>query len=612
MKQFNDNTGEYYQKGRSGGVRQFFKTVLASMVGFLVGSFLLLIIVVVLIAGIIASASSEKEVDVDDNSVLAISIDRPVPERTPNSPLNGLGFLGFDNDKTIGLNDILANIHKAKTDSKIKGIYLTQSFALSGQATTEEIRKALLDFKKSGKFIIAYGEIYTQSFYYLASVADKVYMNPKGMFDFSGFSSQITFLKGTLDKLGIEAQVIKVGTYKSAVEPFVLTKMSDANREQVNSYLGSLYDYFLTGIGSSRHIPVDSLRNIANNLRVQYPEDALKYKLVDGLKYKDEVLDELKSRTGIGKKSSLHSVEIGDYTSAKKEEKDDDGSSDKRIAIVYASGEINSGEGDDNTIGSEKISAALRKVRTDNRVKAVVFRVNSPGGSSLASAVIWREVQLTKQVKPIIVSMGDYAASGGYYISCAADSIIAEPNTITGSIGIFSILPNMQKFFNDKLGVTFDGVKTGKFADLGDISRPLTPEERMILQNQVNRGYDEFTGAVAQGRHKTQAYINSIGQGRVWTGTQALKLGLVDRLGSINDAIASAAKKAGIKDYKLLSYPQQKGLFSKATSSITAEMKTRTLQSELGENYRYYMQIKSLQDMMRTPQARLPYEVVVK
>ncbi len=586
-------------------MKQFFKFVLATIVGIIFTSIILIFVLI----GIVVSASSDKEVSVQSNSVLNISLDHPITERTPNNPLAGLSIFG--GDKAIGLNDILANIKKAKTDDNIKGIFLSESYALSGQATTEEIRKALIDFKRSGKFVVAYAEIYTQSFYYLASVADKVYLNPKGIFDFSGFSSQVQFLKGTLDKLGIEAQIIKVGTYKSAVEPLILTKMSDANREQVTSYLGSMYDYFLQNIGSSRHIAVDTLRDVANNLKIQYPEDALKFRLVDGLKYKDEVLDDIRHRTGIKHNKEIHSVDIEDYTKSA-DDKKEEGSADRKIAVIYASGEINGGDGDDNSIGSEKISAALRKVRLDNKVKAVVLRVNSPGGSSLASAVIWREVILTKKVKPVIVSMGDYAASGGYYIACAADSIIAEPNTITGSIGIFAILPNMQKLFNDKLGITFDGVKTGKFADLGDISRPLTPEERMILQTQVNRGYDEFTKAVADGRHKTQAYVNSIGQGRVWTGTQAVKLGLVDRLGNINDAIASAAKKAGITDYKTITYPEQKNIFSKLSTGLTAEVKASMVQAELGPNYVYYQQIKSLQNMMRTPQARLPYQIVVK
>jgi protease-4 len=589
-------------------MKQFFKFVLATMVGVIIIS----CIGVLIIVGLVVAASSDKHVDVDSNSVLHIAFNNSIPERTPNNPLSGLGFLGIDGDKSIGLNDILANIKKAKTDNNIKGIFLDQSYMLSGQATTEEIRNALIDFKKSGKFIIAYSEVYTQGFYYLASVADKVYINPKGMFDFRGFSSQITFLKGALDKLGIEAQIIKVGTYKSAVEPLILTKMSDANRMQVNSYLGSLYDFYLTGISNSRKINKDSLFNLANNLSIQFPEDALKYKLVDGLKYKDEVLDELKERTDIAVKSGLRNVDLSDYTNSDAKDGDNKKDTKNRIAIVYASGEIGGGDGDDNSIGSEKISAALRKVRLDEKIKAVVLRVNSPGGSSLASDVIWREVMLTKKVKPIIVSMGDLAASGGYYISCAADSIIAEPNTITGSIGIFAVIPNLQKLFNDKLGITFDGVKTGKYADLGNISRPLSPEEKAILQNTVNRGYDEFTKAVAEGRHKTQAYVNSIGQGRVWTGTQAVKIGLVDRLGNINDAIKSAAKKANIKNYKLVAYPEQKSFFNKFGSSLSTEMKTHFVKSELGDNYRYYEQIKGVTEIMRTPQARMPYDIVIK
>lgn len=598
-------------------MKEFFKFVFATVVGIIISTVIFGVLFVLLIVGLITAASSDKVADVDSNSILHIKIDYQINERTANNPLAAIGFLGFDGEKSLGLNDILASIKKAKDDSNIKGIFLDESYMMQGQATTEELRNALLDFKKSGKFVVAYSEIYTQGFYYLASVADKVYLNPKGIIEFKGFSSEVTFLKGALDKLGIEAQIIKVGTYKSAVEPFFLTKMSDANREQVTSYLGSMYDHFLTGIGKSRHINKDSLFNYANTGRIQEPEDALKYKLVDGLKYKDEILNELKRRTDINEKDDLHSVELGEYvkSSPKDDGKDDDDKkpySKNRIAVIYASGEISGGDGDDNSIGSEKISRAIRKARTDDKIKAIVLRVNSPGGSSLASDVIWREVMLTKKVKPIIVSMGDVAASGGYYIACAADSIFAEPNTITGSIGIFAVLPNMQKFFNDKLGVTFDGVKTGKYADLGDVSRPLTPEERAMLQKSVNRGYDTFTKAVADGRKKTQAYINSIGQGRVWTGQQALKIGLVDRLGNISDAVASAAKKANLKDYQLVSYPEQKSVLSKLGQGFSAQMSAHFVKAELGENYKYYQQIKGVTQMMRTPQARMPYEVVIR
>ncbi|MES2107512.1 MAG: signal peptide peptidase SppA [Bacteroidota bacterium] len=593
-------------------MKQFFKFVFASLLGSIIAGVIIVCIIFLFIGGLIAGASSDKSVDVTPNSVLELKFNYPIAERSPNNPLSALSFLGVESEKVMGLNDILASIKKAKTDANIKGIFLNESFMTSGEATTEEIRNALIDFKKSGKFIVAYSEIYTQGFYYLASVADKVYINPKGIFDFKGFSSKITYLKGALDKLGIEAQIIKVGTYKSAVEPYFLTKMSDANRLQVNSYLGSLYDHFLSGISQSRKISKDSLQNIANDLKIRLPEDALKFKLVDGLKYKDEILDELKNRSGIDSKSDLKTIELGDYSSATEPADNDDKEKTKnRIAIIYASGDIVGGEGDDNTIGSERISKALRKARLDDRVKAVVFRINSPGGSSLASDVMWREVVLTKKVKPIIVSMGDLAASGGYYIACAADSIIAQPNTITGSIGIFAVIPNMQKFFNDKLGVTFDGVKTGKYADLGDLNRPLSPEEKAILQSQVTQGYNYFTKAVADGRHKTQDYINSIGQGRVWTGEQAVKNGLVDRLGNISDAIASAAKKANIKNYNLVAYPEQKSFLNKFGLGVNAEIKAHFIKSELGDNYKYYEQIKEVTTLMRTPQARMPYDIEI-
>lgn len=591
-------------------MKQFFKFVLATVVGIIVVSVIMLFVVI----GIIASAAGDKDVKVEDNSILTVSFKTDITERTPNNPLAELAFLGFDDDKKTGLNDILASIKRAKTDDHIKGIFITESYMMAGQATTEEIRNALIDFKKSKKFIIAYSEIYTQGFYYLASVADKIYINPKGIFEFRGMSSQITFFKGALDKLGIEAQIIKVGTYKSAVEPFFLDKMSDANRQQVTSYLGSLYNQFLTGVSTSRKINKDSLYIMANQLRVHYPADALKYKLVDGLKYKDEVLDELKKLTNTSLKKDLKGIDLAAYAKDKGTDASDESSKDdaKQIALIYASGEINGGEGDDNTIGSDRISAALRKARLNDKVKAVVLRVNSPGGSSLASDVIWREVSLTKKVKPVIVSMGDYAASGGYYIACAADSIFAQPNTVTGSIGIFAILPNMQNFLNNKLGITFDGVKTGKYADLGDVSRPLTAEEHAILQDEINHGYDDFTKAVAAGRNKTQAYINTIGQGRVWTGEQALKIGLVDRLGNINDAIASAAKKANLKGYKVVAYPEQKGFFKSVSDDVQTRVKVRMMQSELGDSYQYYSQLKSIQRMIRIPQARLPFYAEIR
>ena len=585
-------------------MKQFFKYVFATIVGVL----LCLVIFTFIILGLVSSAGSDKKTEIAAKSVLRLDFDYAIKERTSANPLSGIPFLNFSVKKSIGLNDILASIKRAKTDDNIKGIYLDESYMLSGQATSEEIRNALIDFKKSGKFIIAYGEIYTQGAYYLASVADKIYINPKGIFEFRGFHSEYSFFKGALEKLGIEAQVIKVGTFKSAVEPFILDKMSDANRLQVNSYLGSLYDYFLTNIGKSRNLNKDSLFNIANTLKIKYPEDAVKYKLADGLRYKDEILTELKKRTGTDQDDELNMVELADYNdpNANKES----GSSNSRIAVIYASGDIGGGEGDDNSIGSEGISKAIRKARMDKKVKAVVLRINSPGGSSLASDVLWREVAMTKKVKPVIVSMGDVAASGGYYMACAADSIFAQPNTITGSIGIFAILPNMKTFLNQKLGVTFDGVKTGKFADLGDVTRPLNSEERAILQDQVNHGYLDFTSAVASGRKKTQKYIDSIGQGRVWTGTQALKIGLIDKLGGLDAAIHSAAAKAKLSDYKLVVYPEQKSLLENFGSGFASEAKSYMMKQELGESYKYYNDLQTILKYSGA-QMRLPYTLEI-
>jgi protease-4 len=478
----------------------------------------------------------------------------------------------------------------------------------AGMATIEEVRNALIDFKKSGKFIIAYSEVYSQGAYYLSSIADKIYLNPEGMIDFRGLSSEIMFFKGALEKLDIEAQIIKVGTYKSAVEPFILDKMSEPNKQQVSSFLGSMYDHLLSEISKSRKISKESLFSIADSAKIRAPKDALTYKMVDGLKYKDEVLDELKKLTKIDKKKDIKSVSLEDYT-AKEEIKEE--SSKNRIAVIYANGEIISGEGDDETIGSERISRAIRKARTDDKVKAIVLRINSPGGSALASDVIWRETVLAKKTKPVIVSMGDVAASGGYYIACAADSIFAQPNTITGSIGVFGIIPNMQKFFKNKLGITFDGVKTGKFADLGSISRPLTEGEKMIIQLEVNKVYDTFTKKVADGRKKDQNYINSIGQGRVWSGTEALNIGLVDRLGDINDAIASAAKKAKLKDYKIVDYPSQIDPFTALFDKSGDQVKAYFVKRELGDNFMYYEQMKSALNLSGV-QARVPYNIQIR
>lgn len=589
-------------------MKDFFKFVFASMVGFILSFFVVFLLLIAIITAMVSSAGNDGKVSIASNSVLHVSLDYPIKERTDKNPFAELDFFGLESKKMLGLNEILTNIKNAKSDDRIKGIYLDASSLSTGMASIEEVRNALIDFKKSGKFIVAYSEVYSQGAYYLATVADKIYLNPEGMIDFRGLNSEIMFFKGALEKLDIEAQIIKVGTYKSAVEPFILDKMSEPNKQQVTSFLGSMYDHLLSEISKSRKISKENLFSIADSAKIRAPKDALSYKMVDGLKYKDEVLEELKKLTKTDKKKDIKSVSIEEYSANEEEEKE---SSKNRIAVIYANGEIISGEGNDETIGSERISRAIRKARTDDKVKAIVLRINSPGGSALASDVIWRETVLAKKSKPVIVSMGDVAASGGYYIACAADSIFAQANTITGSIGVFGIIPNMQKFFNNKLGITFDGVKTGKFADLGSVSRPLTESEKMIIQLEVNKTYDTFTKKVAEGRKKDQNYINTIGQGRVWSGTEALKIGLVDRLGNINDAIASAAKKANLKDYKIVDYPSQvdplTALFDKSGDKVKAYFVKR----ELGDSYLYYEQMKSALNLSGV-QARIPYTIQIR
>ncbi len=587
-------------------MKSFFKSVLATLVGIII-AFFLIIIITFGIMGAWVSSVSDKTVEISDNTVLHISLNYPIEERTNKNNFQAYRFADMFSEN-IGLNDILTRIKYAKTDDKIKGIYLDMSMMGASFATLQEIRDALIDFKSSGKFILSYSEYYSQGTYYLASTADNVYLNPEGIIDFSGLSSQSVFFKHTLEKLGIEAQVIKVGTYKSAVEPFILDKMSPANREQVTSFLGSIYTNYLDEIAASRDISADSLFQIANELKIETADDAVTYGLVDATKYKDEVLAELKSLLNLEEKDKIKSVSIEKYVV---KDPSQSGTSRDRIAVVYAVGDIVSGEGSDKQIGSEKISRAIRTAREDDKVKAVVLRVNSPGGSALASDVIWREVELTKATKPIIVSMGDLAASGGYYISTAADSIFAQPNTITGSIGVFGIIPNMQGFFNDKLGVTFDVVKTGEFSDLGSINRPLTAQEEAIIQRSVNQIYDTFTQKVADGRNKKQSYIDSIGQGRVWSGSQALELGLVDKLGGIDDAIVAAASKAELDEYKIVTYPAISDPFESLLGNSKDRISQWFLKQELGSAYPVYQQAKGTLEQTGI-QARLPYTITIK
>lgn len=587
-------------------MRSFFKYVLATVTGITIVVILFFVLIIGLVMSTI-SQSSSKDADVPSNAVLYVSLNHDITERTSENPLEGLNMPGYASTKSLGLNDIVARIAAAKTDSRIKGIYLNPSYVNTGMASLKEIHDALQDFKSSGKFIVAYSDSYTQKAYYLASVADKIYLNPEGSLEFNGLSSSIAFVKEALQKLGVEMQVVKVGTYKSAVEPFLLNEMSPANRLQVTSYLESMYGSFLENIAEGRKISVDSLRYVADNYLIRNAEDAVKHKFVDGRLHKDELLTEIKKRLGVEEKKDIPAVSLLDYTGGSTSEQTGD-----RIAVVYAYGDIVDGEGSDTNIGGDRFSRELRKLRRDDRVKAVVLRVNSPGGSALASDIIAREVELTRHVKPIVVSMGDYAASGGYYISALADSIFAERETLTGSIGVFGLIPNLQGLLNNKLGVHFDEVKTGRFSGLmSSPDKPLTEEERAIIQGDVNRVYNTFIGKVAQGRKLSTNAVDSIGQGRVWTGLQAESHGLVDGIGGIERAISAAAAKAKLKNYKLAYYPTVKDPFSSILGTSKERIKAWMLADELGD-YRQY--VEQLRTITRSSgiQARMPYSIEIR
>ncbi|WP_343558506.1 signal peptide peptidase SppA [Sphingobacterium sp.] len=587
-------------------MKSFFKYVLATITGIVISFVILFIVFMGIIGALISSASSDQEVVVKSNSVLFLSFDYDINERNDNNPFGSLNLPGYST-KSIGLDDILGRIRYAATDGNIKGIYMDAGSIGTGFASLKAVRDELLAFKKTGKFVVAYNAGYNQKAYYVASIADKVYVNPQGTIDFRGLASSTMFYKDLLDKVGVEMQIVKVGTFKSAVEPYFLNKMSDPNRLQVTSYLGSIYDTFIKEISMSRNIPADSLRGIANGYLVRNADDAVRYKLADAKIYKDELLSDLRKRLKIGDKEEISFVSLLDYN--KKVKEDVSGS---EVAVLYAVGEIVDGEGTrPGEIGGDKFSRELRKLREDDAVKAVVLRVNSPGGSALASDVIWREVILTKKVKPVVVSMGDVAASGGYYIAAAADSIFAEPTTITGSIGVFGVIPNFQNLMNNKIGVHYDGVKTGRFADLmTTFDRPLTAEERDIIQREVDKVYATFTKVVSEGRKMPVANVDSIGQGRVWTGIQGVSNKLVDRLGNLDAAIQAAAKKANLTKYKVTQYPAKEDPFTSILNNSKEKVQAWVAKEQMGEYYRYF-------DVMRQAtaqsgvQARLPYAVEI-
>jgi protease-4 len=589
-------------------MKQFFGAFFGSCLGILITGVIIILIVIASITSVFTEAINTHEgYKPKENSVLRINLNAEIKERGLKKPFGNLDLGPLMPKGSIGLDDIISSLKKAKTDKNIKGVYLEISDPTAGFATLEEVRNALLDFKSSGKFIYSYSECYSQKAYYLASTASKLYLNPQGALEIKGLSSQIMFFKKMLEKLDMEVQIFRHGKFKSAIEPFMLDKMSDANRSQVETYLGSLWGHMIYGIGKSRNITVDEINDMANNLSIRNPEDALKYKLVDELIYEDEVLSAIRKNIHIPESDKINFASLEDYSDFATETK----VSKDKIAVIYAVGEIESGDGSDDKIGSVRIAKAIRDARLDKNIKAIVLRVNSPGGSALASDVIWRETVLAQKTKPFIVSMGDVAASGGYYISCAADRIFAQPNTITGSIGVFGMIPNAQKALSEKLGITIDTVNTNKHSDVGTILRGVTPVEYQYIQQSVEHIYDIFISKVALGRKTSKNSIDSIGQGRVWSGADAIKINLVDELGGINDAIAYAAKQAKLTNYKLINLPKQRDPLQELLGNTTDEIETRTMKANLGEQYIYIKQIKNVLQL-KGVQARLPYEMIIE
>lgn len=584
-------------------MRSFFKIFFASflaLVIFAVIGFLILL-------GVVSGLSSSEKPELGKKGVLVVDLTKEYKEQREESPYNNI--MGNAENNVPGLYDVVRMIAYAKTDSSIKGIYIKCDENANGYAACEELRTALTDFKQSHKFIIAFGDVISQKAYYVANVADKIYCNPKGMVDWRGLETTLFFLKGALEKLEIEPQIFYAGKFKSATEPLRAYEMTQPNKLQTSVYLNDLYSQILLSAAEKSKLDTARLHELANTGAIQTASEAARYKLIDGLKYDDEVKSEIIKNIKIDADDKINFVSLSKY--AKAVDFTPDGGS--KIAIIYAQGEIADGKGTDGTIGSDDYKNLIRKVRLDKNIKAIVFRVNSPGGSALASEEIWREITLAKKVKPVVVSFGDVAASGGYYISCNADSIFAQPNTITGSIGVFGIIPNLKKFFNNKLGITFDGVKTGPFADMPTTSRPLNAPEKQFIQNSIDTIYSTFKGRVAEGRKLPLQIVDSIAQGRVWTGQRALKIGLVDKLGNINDAVNCAARMAKVKEYSLKEYPEKKSFLENIIKSYTDDVKVKTIKEEIGKDqYAILQQLKNIRNMIAVPQTRLPFEINIR
>lgn len=583
---------------------QFFKFFFAALLALVVFSVLL----VFLLFGVAAALASKEQVVLEPHSVLYIDLSQNIDEQARENFLGPLR--GEDEAGTPGLYDVIQMIRFAKSDDMIDGVYLKCGGNANGFATNEEIRNALLDFRSSGKFILGFGEVIPQRAYHVANVATKLYVHPKGGVDWKGFGLQYLFFKEALDRLEIQPQIFYAGKFKSATEPFRENHMTPANKLQSMVLLEDLYQHFLYSAAVARKLDSSQLRSLADNQSIQSANDALKAGLVDGLKYEDEIKEEIRRNSAGATIDDIHFVSLGKYGEAVNYK---GGKGTDRIAVIYAQGDIVDGAGDENQIGGDRFRKYIRKARLDKKVKAIVIRINSGGGSAMASENMWREIGLAKKDKPIVVSYGDVAASGGYYMACNADSIFALPNTITGSIGVFSIIPNMQGFFKDKLGVTFDGVETGPSANSPSLAEPLSELEKKYFQAGVDSIYQTFLARVADGRKMQVAMVDSIGQGRVWTGSRAITIGLVDRLGGMADAMAAAAKLAGLKEYRVREYPEHINFLERLTGAYKQSVGTSSLEKEIGkELFQVYTEWQQVKQTIGKAQAKMPYRIIFR
>lgn len=585
-------------------MKSFLKTVLACLVGIIIAGFLFIFGLISMIGAAVSMVG--EDAGIKENSVLFLDLNGAVSERADENPLASV--MG-DKLKVYGLDDILASIKEAKRNSSIKGIYLQAGLMEASPASLEEIRGELASFKESGKFVVAYGDQYSQGLYYLATVADKLIVNPEGSIGWHGLAAQPVFFKGLLDKLGVEMQIFKVGTYKSAVEPFIATEMSDANREQVAEYVGSTWNDMVNAVAQSRNISPEELNGYADRyMDFCQAEEYIKCGLADTLLYKDGVLEYLKGLVGAGSDDKLELATLDDVKEKIKVDNAVGSIGKDEIAVYYAFGEIDASLSTEEGINSKKVMKELRELREDKNVKAVVLRVNSPGGSAYGSEQIWREVVLLKKAKPVVVSMGDYAASGGYYISCAADCIVANSTTLTGSIGIFGMFPVAEKLLKEKAGLDFDVVKTNKMSDLGSYSRSFNQEEKAVMQNYINEGYDLFLKRCADGRGMSVEDIDKVGQGRVWTGSRAKELGLVDEIGDLDKAIGIAAEKVGLSEYHVRACPDAGNFVTKLLETNEDDYMETVVRNAFGDYYDCFRFVRNIRNYDPV-QARMPFEL---